>query len=38
MVEEEPVAKDEEGEGQDITGYMGAGLLVLLAAGVLGGG
>ena len=38
VVEEEPVVKDEEGEGQDITGYMGAGLLVLLAAGVLGGG
>jgi hypothetical protein len=38
VVEEEPVVKDEEDEGQDITGYMGAGLLVLLAAGVLGGG
>ncbi len=38
VIEEKPVVKDDEDEGQGIAGYVGAGLLVLLAASVLGGG
>ncbi|MAP84771.1 MAG: hypothetical protein CMF83_03470 [Candidatus Marinimicrobia bacterium] len=37
VVEEEPIVEDSESETQDFTGYM-AGIMVLLAAGILGGG